>query len=67
MKLTSNPAMTGENRMIYLRKALELAKTDAEKHRMISLMGKTGTYFVFFCAGEYSLSSLPSLFFIKIT
>ena len=53
VKLASNPAMTGENRMIYLRKALELAKTDAEKRRIISLMGKTGTYFALLCAGEY--------------
>ncbi len=39
--------------MIYLRKAPELAKTDAEKRRIISLMGKTGTYFALLCAGEY--------------
>lgn len=53
VKLVSNPAITGENRMIYLRKALELAKTDKEKNRILSQIGKTGTYFALLCAGEY--------------
>ncbi|MDR3195079.1 MAG: hypothetical protein LBT76_07305, partial [Tannerella sp.] len=52
VKLVSDPALTGENRLIYLRKAMEIAKTDAQKNAILTQIGKTGTYPALLYAGE---------------
>ncbi|MDR3250478.1 MAG: DUF1080 domain-containing protein [Tannerella sp.] len=53
VKLASDPALTGENRLIFLRKAMETAKTDAQKNDILKQIGKTGTYPALLYAGEF--------------
>ncbi|MDR2472569.1 MAG: DUF1080 domain-containing protein [Tannerella sp.] len=53
IKITSNPSLTGENRLIYLRKAMETAQTDAQKNTILKQIAQTGTYFGLLFAGEY--------------
>ncbi|MDR1601110.1 MAG: DUF1080 domain-containing protein [Tannerella sp.] len=53
VKLVSNPATTGENRLIHLRKAMETAKTDAQKNSILQQIGRTGTYLALLYAGEF--------------
>ncbi|MDR0844100.1 MAG: DUF1080 domain-containing protein [Tannerella sp.] len=53
IKIVSNPGLTGENRLIYLRKAMEIAKTDAQKNTILSQIGRTGTYLALLYAGNY--------------
>lgn len=51
--LVSNPAMTGENRLIGLTKAMEIAKTDEQKNEILRQVGRTGTFLGLLFAGEY--------------
>ncbi len=51
--LVSNPLMTGENRLIGLTKAMELAKTDEQKNSILRQVGRTGTFLGLLFAGEY--------------
>ena len=53
IKLASNPELTGENRQIYLRNAMEIAKTDAQKNTILAQIGRTGTYLGLLYAGEF--------------
>jgi len=53
VKLVSNPASTGENRLIFLRKAMEIAKTDAQKNDILKQIGQTGTYLALLYAGQF--------------
>lgn len=53
IKLASKPELTGENRLIYLRNAMEIAKTDAQKNRILAQIGRTGTYLGLLYAGEF--------------
>jgi HEAT repeat protein len=53
VKKVSNPALTGENRLIFLRKAMETAKTDAQKNEILKQIGQTGTYLALLYAGEF--------------
>lgn len=53
IKLASNPGLTGENRLIYLRNAMEIAKTDAQKNTILAQIGRTGTYLGLLYAGEF--------------
>jgi hypothetical protein len=53
VKIVSNPALSGENRLIYLRKAIEIAKTDAQKNTILGQIGRTGTYLALLYAGNY--------------
>jgi hypothetical protein len=45
--------MTGENRLIFLRKAMEVAKTDAQKNEILKQIAKTGTFLGLLYAGEF--------------
>lgn len=58
IKLVSNPAFTAENRLIGLRKAMEVAKTDAQKNAVLKQIEKTGTFLGMIYAGEF-LSQKP--------
>lgn len=49
----SNPLMTGENRLLGLRKAMEIAKTDEQKSEILKQVGRTGTFLGLLFAGEY--------------
>lgn len=44
VKLVSNPAFTGENRLLSLRKAMEVAKTDEQKNIILKQVERTGTF-----------------------
>lgn len=53
VKLVSNPAFTGENRLLSLRKAMEVAKTDEQKVIILKQIEKTGTFLGLLYAGEF--------------
>lgn len=53
VNLVSNPAFTGENRLLSLRKAMEIAKTDAQKNAILQQIEKTGTFLGMLYAGEF--------------
>jgi HEAT repeat protein len=51
--LVSNPAFTGENRVIGLRKAMNVATNDAQKIAILRQIENTGTYLGMLYAGEF--------------
>ena len=51
--LVSGGNMTGENRLIYMRKAMDVANTDMQRNRILRNIGRTGTYLAMLYAGEY--------------
>ncbi|MDR2138596.1 MAG: DUF1080 domain-containing protein [Tannerella sp.] len=53
VKLVSDPSLTGENRLIYLRKAMEIARTDAQQNAILVQIGKTGTFPALLYAGDF--------------
>ncbi|WP_102409574.1 DUF1080 domain-containing protein [Parabacteroides bouchesdurhonensis] len=53
VQLVSNPVFTGENRLLSLRKAMEIAKTDAQKVEILKQIEKTGTFLALLYAGEF--------------
>jgi HEAT repeat protein len=53
VKLISNPSLTGENRMLGLGNALEVAKTDQQKNSILRQLGRTGTFQGMLLAGEF--------------
>ena len=53
IKLVSNPSFTGENRLIRLRKAMEIATTDTQKLEILRQIERTGTYLGMLFSGEY--------------
>ncbi|OAV73035.1 hypothetical protein Barb6_00595 [Bacteroidales bacterium Barb6] len=58
IRLVSNPAFTGENRLLGLRKAMEIARTDGQKTSILHHIRQTGTYLAMLYAGEF-LSEQP--------
>ena len=53
IRMVTNPSLTGENRLIFLRKAMEVAKTDVQKNTILNRIGRTGTYLAMLYAGEF--------------
>lgn len=53
VKLVSNPAFTGERRLLNLRKAMEIARTDNQKKAILQQIEKTGTLPGLLYAGEF--------------
>lgn len=53
INLVSNPVYTGENRLIGLRKAMEIAKTDEQKNAVLKRIEKIGTFLGMIYAGEF--------------
>ena len=53
VQLVSNPALTGENRLIRLRKAMEIAKADEQRVAIMKQIEKTGTFLAVMYAGEF--------------
>jgi HEAT repeat protein len=51
--LASNAKMTGDNRLIFLRKAMEVAKTDEQKNKILKNTGQTGTFPAMIYAGAF--------------
>jgi len=50
VQLVSDPKFTGENRLLSLRKVMEIAQTDKQKSMILSNIGNTGTYMGLFYA-----------------
>ena len=53
VQLVSNPALTGENRLIRLRKAMEIAKADEQRVAIMKQIEKTGTFLAVMYEGEF--------------
>jgi HEAT repeat protein len=53
ISLASDRKMTGENRLIFLRKAMEAARTDEQKNRILKNIGQTGTFLAIIYAGTF--------------
>lgn len=53
VRLVSMPTLTPENRLIFLRKAMEIAKTDEQKKNILRRIGRTGTFLAMVYAGEF--------------
>lgn len=53
IQLVSDPAFTGENRLIRLRNAMDIAKTDAQKTAILQQIEKTGTFQGLIYAGRF--------------
>jgi len=53
IRMVSNPSLTGENRLIFLRKAMEIARTDQQKNIILNQIGRTGTYLAMLYASEF--------------
>lgn len=51
--LASDATMTGENRLILLREALAVAKTDAQRNSILTQIEKTDTFQALMLAGQY--------------
>ncbi|MDD3063106.1 MAG: DUF1080 domain-containing protein [Massilibacteroides sp.] len=49
----SSASLTGENRLLGLREAMAIAKTDAQKNEILRQVGRTGTFSGLLFAGEY--------------
>jgi len=53
IKLVSNPSFTGENRMIGLRKAMEIATNDIQKIAILNQIERTNTYLGLLFSGDF--------------
>jgi hypothetical protein len=53
IKKISNNSLSGENRLIFLREAMEIAKTDEQKNLVLKQIKQTGTYLALLYAGEF--------------
>lgn len=53
VKLVSNPVFSGENRLLGLRKAMEISKTNEQKVAILRRIQQTGTYLALLYAGEF--------------
>ncbi|MDR0743406.1 MAG: DUF1080 domain-containing protein [Tannerella sp.] len=51
--LASDVRMTGDNRLIFLRKAMEAAKTDGQKNKILKNIARTGTFPAMIYAGGF--------------
>lgn len=53
LKYAGNPQQTGENRLLNLRKAMEVAQTDKGKNQVLKEVEKTGTFLGMIYAGQF--------------
>lgn len=53
VQLVSNPAYTGENRLLRLRKAMEIARSDEQKVLILKEIQQTGTFLALMYASEF--------------
>lgn len=53
IKLASSKTLTGENRLIYLREAMAVAKTDKQKNNILKQVQGTNTFQGLMFAGQY--------------
>ena len=61
VQLVSNPSFTGENRLLNLRNAMEIAKTNEQKVIILKEIQKTGTFLaLMYARSEEHTSELQS-------
>ncbi len=53
IEIGSSESLTGENQLQFLRQAMELAKTDQQRNKILEKVDKTGTFLGMMMAGEY--------------
>lgn len=53
VKLVSNPGFSGENRLLSLHKAMDIAKTNEQKVEILKQVQRTGTYLALLYAGDF--------------
>lgn len=53
IKLASAPTLTGENRLIGLRRAMEIAKMPSQQNTILGHVSRTGTFTALMFAGKY--------------
>lgn len=53
VQLVASSNMTGENKLLRLRKAMDVAKTDANRNLILQKVQETGTFLALLYAGEY--------------
>jgi HEAT repeat protein len=53
IQLASSPSLAGENRRIFLTNAIEIAKTDTQKKKILKQLGQTNSYLGLLLAGNY--------------
>lgn len=53
IRLAANPALTGENRLIGLRKAMDIAKTPQQKNNILNQIRQANTFTAMIYAGRY--------------
>lgn len=53
IRLVSSTDLTPENRMIFLRKAMEIAKSDEQKANILRRIERTGTFLAMIYAGRF--------------
>ena len=53
ISLASDRSLTGDNRLIFLRKAMGVAKTNEQKNSILENIGQTGTFLAMLYAGKY--------------
>jgi len=58
VELASNQAITPENRLLSLRKAMEISRTDEQKRNILQRIGRTGTFLAMIYAGNYLDNSI---------
>ena len=61
VQLVSNPKFTGENRLISLRKVMEIAKTNEQRVVILNQIQRTGTFLALMYASEFLDSSDASV------
>ena len=60
VELVASPTLTGENRLIFLRKAMEIAKTDEQKVKILRTISQAGTFLSMMYASEF-LNGSPAV------
>lgn len=53
VRLAANPSLSGENRLIGLRKAMEIAKTSQQKNNILRQIRQANTFTAMIYAGQY--------------
>jgi len=53
IELGANPIATPDNRLLVLRKAMEVSRTDEQRKNILQRIGRTGTFLAMLYAGEF--------------
>lgn len=53
IRIVSSPSLSGENRLIFLRKAMDIAKTPEQKKNIMNNIQRTGTFTALVYSGKF--------------